>query len=79
MAGGEDNPAKRSQSGSGGPADRILEEMLRQIGGEILDEPVPEKLRRVLRQKGGSDAKNTANDTRRRDARTQRRDNEPPG
>jgi len=71
MSGGEDKPANRRQDDSQDPANRLVEEMLRQIGIDILDEPVPERLRRVLRPKGGSDGGNTA------DERTQRRDDEP--
>jgi hypothetical protein len=55
MPGAEDDPANRRRGDSREPADRILEEMLRQIGADILNEDVPERLRRVLRPKAGSD------------------------
>jgi hypothetical protein len=55
MPGAEDDPANRRQGDSREAADHLLEEMLRQIGADILDEDVPERLRRVLRPKTGSD------------------------
>jgi hypothetical protein len=52
---GRDRPARRRSTG--GALDP-LDEALRQIGAELLDEPVPERLLRVLRQaRGGSEAK----------------------
>jgi hypothetical protein len=42
-----DRPASRQASG--GAADP-LDEALRQIGAELLEEPVPERLRQTLRQ-----------------------------
>jgi hypothetical protein len=55
MPGAEDDPANRRRGDSRESADHILEEMLRQIGADILNEDVPERLRRVLRPKTGSD------------------------
>jgi hypothetical protein len=55
MPGAEDSPATRRQSDPQETADRALDEKLRQIGLDILDEPVPEKLRRVLRRQTVSD------------------------
>jgi hypothetical protein len=70
MPGVEANPASRHQDDPRESADRILGKMLRQIGVDILDEPVPEKLRQVLRPHGAAPS---------RDDRTQRRDDEPSG
>ena len=51
---GRDRPVRRRATG--GPLDP-LDEALRQIGAELLQEPVPERLLRVLRQaRGGSEA-----------------------
>ena len=83
MPGSEDNPADRHQGDPRESADRMIEEILRQIGVEILDEPVPERLRRVLRPKGGSGDGNTANDSQddppSRGDEPQRRDDDPSG
>jgi hypothetical protein len=49
-----DRPVRRRATGR--PLDP-LDQALRQIGAELLDEPVPERLLRVLRQaRGASDA-----------------------
>jgi hypothetical protein len=45
-----DRPVRRRATG--GPLDP-LDEALRQIGAELLDEPVPERLLRVLHQARG--------------------------
>jgi hypothetical protein len=45
-----DRPVRRRATG--GPLDP-LDEALRQIGAELLDEPVPERLLRVLRHARG--------------------------
>jgi anti-sigma factor RsiW len=51
---GRDRPVRRRATGR--PLDP-LDEALRQIGAELLDEPVPERLLRALRQaRGTSDA-----------------------
>lgn len=80
MPGADDKPANRHQNDSRESADRLLEEVLRQIGADILEEPVPEKLRRVLRPKTGSDESTTkaGRDHRKsRGAGIRRRDDEP--
>jgi hypothetical protein len=52
---GRDRPVRRRTTG--GPLDP-LDEALRQIGAELLHEPVPERLLRVLRQaRRGSEVK----------------------
>jgi hypothetical protein len=45
-----DRPARRRATGA---ALDPLDEVLRQIGAELLDEPIPERLREVLRQARG--------------------------
>ena len=67
MAGDEDNPAMRREIEPSRSGDRILDELLRQIGADILDEPVPERLRGVLRPRGGSNGGTTARGTTSRD------------
>jgi hypothetical protein len=73
MSGAEDNPATRRESEPSSVDDRIFDELLRQIGADILDEPVPERLRRALRPTGGRDDGTTA------DGRTRGRDDESSG
>jgi hypothetical protein len=80
MPGAEDKPEKqhRSDSQDAGVAD--LEEVLRQIGNDILHEDVPERLRRVLRPKDGSDDASATDGSRDHPPRrggAQRRDGEP--
>lgn len=55
MAGADDKPGRQRQSDSQDADDGDLEEVLRQIGNDILAEDVPERLRRVLRRMPASD------------------------
>lgn len=49
MTYGKDGPSNRRMTDQQDSTDRGIEETLRQIGAEILEEPVPERLRRLLR------------------------------
>jgi hypothetical protein len=49
MTRGERPASRRASDGAADP----LDEALRQIGADMLDEPVPERLRQILRQAQG--------------------------
>jgi hypothetical protein len=51
-----DRLASRRKTGDAAESDAMLDEALRQIDAEILEEPIPEKLRRILRgERGGAE------------------------
>ena len=76
MPGAEDKPEKQRQSDSHDAGDSDLEDVLRRIGSAILEEDVPERLRRVLQPKAESDVEPAADSSH---GGTQRRDGEPSG
>lgn len=60
MPGAEDKPEKQHRSDSPDADVGDLEDLLRQIGSDILAEDVPERLRRVLRRKADSEGEAVA-------------------
>ena len=55
-------PASRWKAGDPAESDATLDEVLRQIDADILGEPVPEKLRRILRRAQGRSGQESAAD-----------------
>jgi hypothetical protein len=53
MSSQRETPAGGWKAGDSAEADATLDEVLRQIDADILDEPVPEKLRRILHGEQG--------------------------
>jgi hypothetical protein len=71
MSSQRETPAGGRKAGNSAEADATLDEVLRQIDADILEEPVPEKLRQILRgEQGGSEQDCPAGD---QDHRTRHR------
>jgi hypothetical protein len=56
-----DRLAGRPKAGDAAESDAMLDEALRQIDADILEEPIPEKLRRILRGERGGAERNCPN------------------
>jgi hypothetical protein len=63
-------PASGWKAGDPAESDATLDEVLRQIDAEILEEPVPEKLRGILRRAQGGSEQDSPDD---QDHRTRHR------
>jgi hypothetical protein len=64
-------PASRRKAGGSAEPDATLDEVLRQIDADILEEPIPDKLRRILRRAQGGPVQDSPADDR--DHRTRHR------
>ena len=82
MAGAEDEDASGRQGEASKAGERLLDKLLRHIGADVLDEPVPDRLRRVLRPGDGPDDGSSAGHGQGQPTRPDERKkgrNEPPG